>query len=316
MISFLTIAFWLSLVMAVVEILIAINLYRNHRIALFSSLFYYVLLMNIFSFYGYFQQGFAQLVFWDQELSILHQASIQVVTTYLAIPFLIVGDFMFIRFFRFLIGRNVSRSFAWIFFSIQLLIFVSTGIILMAYAKMEAVPFYGLKGVFERVYLLIDVICMGIAFSQYFIYRKSAYHPEQLKASGVLTLLYFCLILPSYAFYFVSHQKTVLYALGIIFIHTIDLPPLLFLRHFVKKQGSVYQISQNSFDVALLAKQVGLTKRETEIVTLICEGRSNREIAEQLFISLQTVKDHVYHVFQKTGVSNRVQLTNLAGKPR
>ena len=90
----------LSLVMAFVEILYAINLFRNYKIPLFSSLLYYVVLMNIFSFYGYFQQGFSQLFLGDHGLSVDHQTSMQVVTTYLAIPFLVVGDYMVIKFLK------------------------------------------------------------------------------------------------------------------------------------------------------------------------------------------------------------------------
>jgi DNA-binding CsgD family transcriptional regulator len=41
---------------------------------------------------------------------------------------------------------------------------------------------------------------------------------------------------------------------------------------------------------------------------------TNQEISDSLFISVQTVKDHIYRIFLKTGVKNRVQLTNLLGK--
>ena len=41
------------------------------------------------------------------------------------------------------------------------------------------------------------------------------------------------------------------------------------------------------------------------------KGYSNRKLAEALFISAQTVKNHVYHIYQKTGAENKVQLINL-----
>jgi len=44
---------------------------------------------------------------------------------------------------------------------------------------------------------------------------------------------------------------------------------------------------------------------------LICKGNSNQDISDSLFISLQTVKDHIHRIYLKTGVKNRVQLTNL-----
>lgn len=61
-----------------------------------------------------------------------------------------------------------------------------------------------------------------------------------------------------------------------------------------------------------LGKTYGITPREREIVELICRGKRNKEIADELFISLQTVKDHNYRIYKKLGVKNRVQLVNLA----
>ncbi|SDY60845.1 two component transcriptional regulator, LuxR family [Proteiniborus ethanoligenes] len=50
-----------------------------------------------------------------------------------------------------------------------------------------------------------------------------------------------------------------------------------------------------------------LTKREYEVLTLIAEGMNNREIAEKLFISEKTVKNHVSKIFKKIDVTDRVQ---------
>jgi len=60
-----------------------------------------------------------------------------------------------------------------------------------------------------------------------------------------------------------------------------------------------------------LAKTYGISPRECEIIELICRGKRNKEIADELFISLQTVKDHNYRIYKKLGVENRVQLVNL-----
>ena len=50
-----------------------------------------------------------------------------------------------------------------------------------------------------------------------------------------------------------------------------------------------------------------LTRRECELLSLIAAGRSNAEIAAELFISPSTVKTHINHIFSKLGVVNRVQ---------
>jgi DNA-binding CsgD family transcriptional regulator len=58
-------------------------------------------------------------------------------------------------------------------------------------------------------------------------------------------------------------------------------------------------------------ERFGITPREREIIELIRAGSTNQEIAEKLFISVATVKDHNYNIFRKTGVRNRVELANL-----
>jgi DNA-binding NarL/FixJ family response regulator len=51
----------------------------------------------------------------------------------------------------------------------------------------------------------------------------------------------------------------------------------------------------------------GLTEREGEVLRLISAGRSNSEIAAQLFVSEATVKTHINHIFAKTGSRDRAQ---------
>jgi DNA-binding NarL/FixJ family response regulator len=51
-----------------------------------------------------------------------------------------------------------------------------------------------------------------------------------------------------------------------------------------------------------------LTKREQQVVSLVVDGLNNREISEQLHLSEHTVKNHLFHVFEKLGISTRVEL--------
>lgn len=55
-------------------------------------------------------------------------------------------------------------------------------------------------------------------------------------------------------------------------------------------------------------KKIILTKKEREIIDLICHGYRNKEIAQKLEITEQTVKSHCNKIFKKIGVSDRVQL--------
>ena len=55
-----------------------------------------------------------------------------------------------------------------------------------------------------------------------------------------------------------------------------------------------------------------LTKREEDVVRLLAEGMQNRDIARELRLSEHTVKNYLFHIFDKLGVSSRVELVLYA----
>jgi DNA-binding CsgD family transcriptional regulator len=55
-----------------------------------------------------------------------------------------------------------------------------------------------------------------------------------------------------------------------------------------------------------------LTRAEIQVARLVAQGRTNREIAEHLFVSPHTVSAHLRHIFDKLGVKSRFQLTRVA----
>jgi DNA-binding CsgD family transcriptional regulator len=89
-------------------------------------------------------------------------------------------------------------------------------------------------------------------------------------------------------------------------LHAI--PLTLIARHL--KQAGQPRLGLNA-DTGDLAERYGLTPRELEVLDQITRGRANAEIAEALFISPNTVKNHVYNIYQKTGIKNRIQLAAI-----
>ncbi|MFL5765025.1 MAG: response regulator [Bacteroidia bacterium] len=86
--------------------------------------------------------------------------------------------------------------------------------------------------------------------------------------------------------------------------------------------GEVSKILLNRFLMSSKSKKLKieaeekleLTKREKEILKLISDGLSNKEIATQLFVSTRTIDTHRYNLMQKLGVKNGAELVRLAFK--
>ena len=73
--------------------------------------------------------------------------------------------------------------------------------------------------------------------------------------------------------------------------------------------GAPLQVVPTDFDKRLneVASRYNLTRREREVTELICQGKSNKDIAEILFLSESTVKTHIYNIFRKLEVKNRIE---------
>jgi LuxR family maltose regulon positive regulatory protein len=70
------------------------------------------------------------------------------------------------------------------------------------------------------------------------------------------------------------------------------------------------EMLKNSLNI-LSSPKITLTPREIEIVELVRQGLSNKEIAAELYISISTVKTLLGRIYEKTGVSTKTQLVML-----
>jgi DNA-binding NarL/FixJ family response regulator len=61
-----------------------------------------------------------------------------------------------------------------------------------------------------------------------------------------------------------------------------------------------------------LVESIKITKREQDIITLISQGRSHKEITEELEIAVFAVKNHVHHIFEKMALYIRLELSGFA----
>jgi DNA-binding NarL/FixJ family response regulator len=81
------------------------------------------------------------------------------------------------------------------------------------------------------------------------------------------------------------------------------------IRRLAKKGGSSNGTSSR---LGVRDQGAALSQREREIVILVAQGFKNKEMAERMFISEQTVKNHLHNIFDKLGVSDRLELALYA----
>lgn len=80
----------------------------------------------------------------------------------------------------------------------------------------------------------------------------------------------------------------------------------------MKSQWEFKGVSQSRWiDMTQIAEQFGLSNRELDVVKCLCQGGTNREIAEKLFISELTVKVHLKKVYEKMKIHNRTALSAM-----
>ncbi len=87
------------------------------------------------------------------------------------------------------------------------------------------------------------------------------------------------------------------------------------LKHFESLGTDETKPSVMDLSAHELIRKYQISKREREIIQLVCSGRSNQEISNELFISLGTVKNHLYNIFIKLGIKNRTQLVRIFQEP-
>ncbi len=79
----------------------------------------------------------------------------------------------------------------------------------------------------------------------------------------------------------------------------------------VEKEVYIQSTTQKEINQKEIEK-LGISKRELDVLTLMAMGLSNEEIAEKLFVSLNTVKTHSSNIFSKLDVKRRTQATEKA----
>jgi DNA-binding CsgD family transcriptional regulator len=231
---------------------------------------------------------------------------------FLAFPFVALSIYLFFVFANDLTGTKISPLFNRLFG-------VTWGILFLVQVVL-ARNYYYLREentlfIFFQVINIIGIICFFLTpFYILFKTKHTEYIPQKrvserfsiiyLVCFGTASLITSRMVLPYFAPY------TVL--LMVFSFFAVNLPPLIYLILCLKKYpGESHRQPSDQRDMEDFFVAHKISNREQEIIELILKGMSNADIEKTLYISPHTVKNHIYNIYQKLGVKNRVQISNL-----
>jgi len=303
---------FVPLVAGAIAIFFAFQLMQKYRVTYVSSYFYYLVFLYIFGAYSLIGSGILEHLLVSMEADQDTIRSSKLFATLPGIPLLSLSIYALIRSYTEMLSRKVLKSFTFTHFFISFVGFLlyafwavrNTRFEQGNYIQFITVQRWVFTGLLLGTHLLLFL--MSMAFS-----RKMVHHKRKFaQMSGWVYLLY--VILTCTAFH-LSGLHEIFNFIFIIFFLAWHLIPIFFMSLYLEKYHSNTSTTHVDFDVLLasFSTKYEISKRENDVVQLICKGLSNQEISDALFISLQTVKDHIHRIFNKTGVKNRVQLSNL-----
>jgi DNA-binding CsgD family transcriptional regulator len=291
--------FILSVALAAGGVVLSSRLRNKHHLEIFSTLLYFQVFIFTFGFYGIWGQVVIKTLlstYISSELLIRFSD----IAMLLGLPFLVFAWLMLIQFSIGISGRKNNNWFVFWFLLLNFLIIIVVGYFIAkasAVKPVSLIKYYFLTMHF--LYLMLSSILILVSGKAKTVIND---YDRKIIGSGLFIIMVLqCIPL---LFYNTQPYIAILFTLT-FFAGNTFLP--LYLNYgtllTVFSSGEKNDISFDEF-----CKKFEVSPRETDIVREICNGLSNQEISDKLFISLQTVKDHTHRIYTKTNVKSRVQL--------
>jgi len=302
--------FLLSVAFASSGIVLSIRLRNRLKTDCFSSLMYLQAFIYAFGFYGIWGQIVIK-TFLSEFVSPEAIVRFSNISILLGLPFIVLGWMMLLKFSMEISGRKINNLFIVSFLIINLLLIVGLGYFISGNSA-------DLPNNLERYYFIILnlVYTIWASLSILFPSGKSGLLPKKEYRILASILIVFNILQAVSLYYYDDRQW-----IGMIFIF-LFFSGNSFITVYLSYGTSINPDKTESnlgsgfgginFDE--FCKQNDISPRESEIIREICNGLSNKEISDKLFISLQTVKDHTHRIYIKTNVKSRLQLMHMVRK--
>lgn len=293
--------FIVSVALAAFGIILAGRLRNRFKSDIFSSLLYFLVFIFTFGFYIIWGQVFIKsyLQPFIEDDAIQRFLNISIL---LGLPFLVFAWLMLIRFAGNISGRKFTGWNLFWFLLINFSIIIAIGMFVSENTSVNT-------AFMLRYYFIIMNFTYSSSTAALIFFKpegKSLIHEYDRKkiAAGIMTAM----VLQCILLFLIDADRFIALGFVVLFFAGNSFLPF-YLTYGTMIAGAPEKASVDpSFEG--FCKKHDISPRETDIIREICNGLSNKEISEKLFISIQTVKDHTHRIYIKTNVRSRVQLIN------
>jgi DNA-binding CsgD family transcriptional regulator len=294
------VAFLVSSGVAIIGIMISYQNFLRYKAPVLSILLYQQIFLFSFFVYGIWGNIALHEIIADLNINAEISDKLTFFIPIIGIPFLVVSWFMLLKFGLNSNGYKISRVFIFSYFpAFMIILFLLTFFIQKGILKIPEEPDLFIVRIIVALNLLIHSV-----FLIPFIFPKVNATLKEIELDKKWAFIYATGVLVysiSLSFFNVFSYISTNISIVLLFGISIIIPVKIYLT----------EIKSKNLDFDSFCTLYEISKREAEIVLEICSGKSNKAIADKLFITLQTVKDHNHRIFTKTDVKSRVQLTNL-----
>ena len=303
----------IPLLAGAIAIFFSFQLMKRYGTPFANSYFYYLVFLYIFGSYSLAGSGILEHLLGRMEVDLKVIHSTRLYTIFLGIPFLVLSKFMLLRSTTEFFGKKVSLLFTLPYFMLCLIVFVLYGVSTVRLTYFDQGNYQVLVHFQHWVFFGFMVGMYLLIFFSILRHSRIMTDHYEKKFIRILGLLYLVYMIAGMVAFALRDLHVIIEHLFFFLFLSWHLVPILFLNLYLEKYHGQTAVVQDDFESLLKAFALAyeISKREKEVIQLISKGLSNQEISDSLYISLQTVKDHIHRIFVKTGVKNRVQLTNM-----
>jgi DNA-binding CsgD family transcriptional regulator len=304
----------LALAFGLGSIAVAQRHFSLYRLAFIKNLLVFLIALNVATvvgiFFNYFGENLKSMYSPDVYRTV--DTGYRLVAHFIL---LVIGGSLVLM-LRSLVDDKPSRNYVRILLSIwgALLVLLLIGVWFSPAASPIPLPILANVALDQLVQYLVFFECIRAWF-------KSSLLRDPVRrrwSKGFLVLfatVWLCLIFMSFIMLTEQVGERLFSLLSAIFYLIFNALPLLFLGRFLRHAFGVpgQEPGSQTEKLQLLCERYGISNRERDIIQLVCRGYPNKKIADELCISLSTVKDHNHNIFRKLRVTNRTQLVAVFG---